>query len=133
MQEACKSIQARALSDQHGRRLLLQVEEKRAVLPSRGRRVTRRCSFWLVSPGIAPGRLGQAYYRYCERVNGGVVRQDENAWGSGAPHDASALCVLFEANPRSRRPLRSTRSELTEPMQRYVAKRILSFLGLAVR
>jgi predicted dehydrogenase len=43
--------------------------------------------------------LGQVYYIYCHRVNLGVVRQDENAWWSLAPHDVSMICHLFNAEP----------------------------------
>lgn len=43
--------------------------------------------------------LGQVYYIYCHRVNLGVVRQDENAWWSLAPHDVSMICHLFDADP----------------------------------
>jgi len=45
--------------------------------------------------------LGGVYYMYCQRVNLGVVRQDENAWWSLAPHDISVICFLFEAEPVS--------------------------------
>jgi predicted dehydrogenase len=50
---------------------------------------------------IQAGRLGRVYYMYCQRVNLGVVRQDENAWWSLAPHDVSVICFLFEAEPVS--------------------------------
>ncbi len=33
------------------------------------------------------GRLGEPYYLYTQRVNLGIVRQNENAWWSLAPHD----------------------------------------------
>ncbi|MGB9625120.1 MAG: Gfo/Idh/MocA family protein, partial [Phycisphaerae bacterium] len=39
------------------------------------------------------------YYMYTQRVNLGVVRQDENAWWSLAPHDVSVICHLFDAQP----------------------------------
>ncbi len=50
---------------------------------------------------IQDGHLGRVYYMYCQRVNLGVVRQDENAWWSLAPHDISVVCFLFEAEPVS--------------------------------
>lgn len=50
---------------------------------------------------ITGGELGDVYYLYCHRVNLGVVRQDENAWWSLAPHDVSMICHLFDADPVS--------------------------------
>ena len=47
------------------------------------------------------GDLGRLYYAYCHRLNLGVVRQDENAWWSLAPHDISVVCYLFDAEPVS--------------------------------
>jgi len=41
---------------------------------------------------IEAGELGDVYYVYTQRVNLGVVRQDENAWWSLAPHDISVIC-----------------------------------------
>jgi len=48
---------------------------------------------------IAREELGRTYYMYTTRVNLGVVRQDENAWWSLAPHDVSVICHLFGAQP----------------------------------
>lgn len=50
---------------------------------------------------IAREELGRTYYMYTTRVNLGVVRQDENAWWSLAPHDVSVVCYLFGAQPVS--------------------------------
>ena len=40
-------------------------------------------------------------YLYTQRVNLGVVRSNENAWWSLAPHDVSIACDLFNADPVS--------------------------------
>jgi len=48
---------------------------------------------------IQQGHLGQVYYIYSQRLNLGVVRNDENAWWSLAPHDISVICHLFDAEP----------------------------------
>jgi len=45
------------------------------------------------------GTLGALRYMYCQRVNLGVVRKDENAWWSLAPHDVSVILFLFGAEP----------------------------------
>jgi predicted dehydrogenase len=50
---------------------------------------------------IDRGQLGQPYYVYTQRVNLGIVRQDENAWWSLAPHDISIICYLLGSEPVS--------------------------------
>ena len=45
------------------------------------------------------GRMGGLRYMYCQRVNLGVIRKDENAWWSLAPHDVSVILFLFGAEP----------------------------------
>lgn len=45
------------------------------------------------------GDLGRIYYAYSQRINLGVVRQQENAWWSLAPHDVAMICRLFVAEP----------------------------------
>lgn len=48
---------------------------------------------------IAGGELGQIYYIYNQRVNLGVVRGDENALWSLAPHDISVVLHLIGQEP----------------------------------
>jgi predicted dehydrogenase len=50
---------------------------------------------------IDEGKLGQPYYMYTQRVNLGIVRQNENAWWSLAPHDISVICYLLGSEPIS--------------------------------
>jgi len=50
---------------------------------------------------IDRGGIGQPYYMYTQRVNLGVVRQNENAWWSLAPHDISIICYLLGSKPVS--------------------------------
>ena len=45
------------------------------------------------------GDLGQIFYMYSQRLNLGVVRSDENAFWSLAPHDISVILYLFAAEP----------------------------------
>src|SRR4030042_2777938 len=45
---------------------------------------------------IASGELGKIYYIYTQRVNLGVIRQDENALLSFAPHDLSVILYLMD-------------------------------------
>lgn len=50
---------------------------------------------------INKGEIGQPYYMYTQRVNLGIVRQNENAWWSLAPHDVSIICYLLGSEPVS--------------------------------
>jgi len=45
------------------------------------------------------GELGRIYYIYTQRVNLGVIRQDENALLSFAPHDLSVILHLLDEEP----------------------------------
>ena len=48
---------------------------------------------------VGSGELGRIYYIYTQRVNLGVIRQDENALLSFAPHDLSVILYLLEEKP----------------------------------
>ena len=48
---------------------------------------------------VTSGELGRLYYIYTQRVNLGVIRQDENALLSFAPHDLSVILYLLEEEP----------------------------------
>jgi predicted dehydrogenase len=50
---------------------------------------------------IEKGIIGEPYYMYTQRVNLGIVRKDENAWWSLAPHDISIICYLMDSEPVS--------------------------------
>ena len=50
---------------------------------------------------IEDGRVGMPYYMYTQRVNLGIIRQNENAWWSLAPHDISVICYLLGSRPVS--------------------------------
>ena len=47
---------------------------------------------------IADGEI-HPLYLYAQRVNLGVVRREDNAWWSLAPHDISIACDLLDAEP----------------------------------
>ena len=44
---------------------------------------------------VDSGELGDIYYMYTQRLNLGVVRSNENAWWSLAPHDISVINYLY--------------------------------------
>lgn len=48
---------------------------------------------------VKNGELGELFYIYCQRVNLGKVRKDENALWSFAPHDLSVVLHLLEMEP----------------------------------
>jgi len=48
---------------------------------------------------IASEELGRIHYIYTQRVNLGVIRQDENALWSFAPHDLSVILELLNERP----------------------------------
>ena len=48
---------------------------------------------------IQTGELGKIHYIYTQRVNLGIIRQDENALWSFAPHDLSVLLYLLDEEP----------------------------------
>jgi predicted dehydrogenase len=50
---------------------------------------------------VDAGELGDVLYVTAHRLNLGVVRRDENAWWSLAPHDISVINYLLEAEPVS--------------------------------
>ena len=50
---------------------------------------------------VQDGELGDVLYIYAQRVNLGVVRRDENAWWSLAPHDISVANYLLGASPEA--------------------------------
>ena len=53
----------------------------------------------LLKEMIARGELGEICYLYSQRVNLGIVRRDENALWSFAPHDLSVMLYLLGQVP----------------------------------
>ncbi len=50
---------------------------------------------------ISSGDIGEVYYIYSQRVNLGVIRSEENALWSFAPHDISIILYLLDEEPDS--------------------------------
>lgn len=50
---------------------------------------------------IDNGELGEIYYLYTQRVNLGIIRKDENALWSLAPHDISIVLYLLGQEPNT--------------------------------
>lgn len=90
--------------------LTLKVSEARVLVELAGRKNVKLMVGHLleyhpavnyVKDLIDTGRLGRLYYMYTQRVNLGIVRQNENAWWSLAPHDISVICFLLGSQPVS--------------------------------
>jgi len=78
-----------ALADQAGRKLMV------------GHLLEYHPCVRMLKDMIDGGELGDLYYLYCQRLNLGVVRKDENAWWSLAPHDVSVVLYLFGAEAKT--------------------------------
>ena len=48
---------------------------------------------------VDDGTIGRMYYLYSQRLNLGIVRQEENALWSLAPHDVSVALHLIDSSP----------------------------------
>ena len=48
---------------------------------------------------VHAGELGNVHYIYCQRLNLGTVREDENALWNFAPHDISVILYLLGKEP----------------------------------
>jgi predicted dehydrogenase len=53
---------------------------------------------WIRSQ-LRAGEFGDVLYLYCQRLNLGIVREDESAWWSLAPHDVSIVLNLLGEMP----------------------------------
>lgn len=87
-----------ALNTQDARELL-EIAEKRKRILMVGHLLIYHPVVDRLKEMVASGELGRIYYIYSQRVNLGVIRQDENALLSFAPHDLSVLFYLLEEEP----------------------------------
>jgi predicted dehydrogenase len=77
------------LSETHDRRLMV------------GHLLLFHPAFRHVKGRIRRGELGDIYYLYAMRVNLGIVRENENAFESLAPHDLSVALDFLDAAPKA--------------------------------
>ena len=80
--------------------------EELVRLAKTGKRILMVGHLLLYHPGVQymkkmvkDGSLGDLLYIYCQRVNLGKVRKDENALWSFAPHDLSVILHLLDMEP----------------------------------
>lgn len=84
----------------HAEQLVKLAEGKRRVLMAGHLLLYHPCVVALKS-AIDGGDLGEIRYLYCQRLNLGKVRSDENALQSFAPHDISVALHLIGETPES--------------------------------
>ena len=78
---------------------MLEIAEKRGRILMVGHLLIYHSVVDRLKEMVTSGELGKIYYIYTQRVNLGVIRQDENALLSFAPHDLSVILYLLEEQP----------------------------------
>jgi predicted dehydrogenase len=89
-----------ALSYDHAKQLT-ELAEGRGLVLMVGHLMEYHPALRLLRKLVDDGELGDILYLYSERVNLGVVRKDENALWSLAPHDISMILHLVDGEPES--------------------------------
>ena len=78
---------------------LVELADQRSRVLMVGHLLEYHPAVQLLKDLIQQGELGEIFYLYAQRVNLGIVRQDENALWSFAPHDVSVILHLLEQEP----------------------------------
>ena len=78
---------------------MLEIAEKRGRILMVGHLLIYHPVVDRLKAMITSGELGKIHYIYTQRVNLGVIRQDENALLSFAPHDLSVILYLLGEKP----------------------------------
>ena len=86
------------LSTEHAEHLVALAEEHQRTLMV-GHLLEYHPAVQLLRNLVQTGDLGEVYYLYSQRVNLGIVRRDENALWSLAPHDISVILHLLDQKP----------------------------------
>jgi len=87
-----------ALSVREAEEMVALAQEKRRILMV-GHLLIYHSVVDRLKEMISAGELGRVHYVYTQRVNLGVIRQDENALWSFAPHDLSVILQLLGEAP----------------------------------
>jgi len=80
---------------------LCEIAEERGCIVMVGHLLLYHSAVRRLRELIDAGELGTVLYATAHRLNLGVVRRDENAWWSLAPHDISVINYLLGAEPIS--------------------------------
>ncbi|MCP4872666.1 MAG: Gfo/Idh/MocA family oxidoreductase [Proteobacteria bacterium] len=89
-----------ALEEAHAEELVRLAKERDRILMVGHLMIYHPGIRWIKGQ-ITAGEIGDIYYLYCQRLNLGIVRKDESAWWSLAPHDVSIILYLLGAAPRN--------------------------------
>jgi predicted dehydrogenase len=87
-----------ALSSDHAAELVKIAEKRKRVLMV-GHLLLYHPVADRLKEMVTSGEVGKIYYIYTQRVNLGVIRHDENALLSFAPHDLSVILYLLDEEP----------------------------------
>ena len=87
-----------ALDVQHAEEMMELAEKKKRILMV-GHLLIYHPVVDRLKEMVKSGELGTIHYVYTQRVNLGVIRQDENALWSFAPHDLSIILYLLDEEP----------------------------------
>ncbi|MFT5142523.1 MAG: putative dehydrogenase [Thalassolituus oleivorans] len=80
-------------------RELVRLSEEKDLRLMVGHLLLYHPAFRYVEDLIKSGEMGDVYYIYSQRVNLGIIRSQENAFESLAPHDLSVALQLMGARP----------------------------------
>lgn len=86
------------LEQAHSEELVALAKERGKVLMVGHLMIHHPAVRWIKGQ-LDSGEFGEPYYLYLQRVNLGVVRKDESAWWSLAPHDISIVLYLLGDTP----------------------------------
>jgi predicted dehydrogenase len=78
---------------------LVEAADERGLTLMVGHLLLHHPAFRFVEDLIRRGDLGEVYYLYSTRVNLGIVRKNENAFDSLAPHDLSVALRFLDRQP----------------------------------
>jgi len=78
---------------------LVELAESKGKILMVGHLLEYHPAYLKVKEYVDSGELGEVYYIYSTRVNLGVIRRNENALWSLAPHDISVALMLMRAEP----------------------------------
>jgi predicted dehydrogenase len=87
-----------ALTSDHAAELVKIAEQRRRILMV-GHLLLYHPVADRLKEMVTSGEVGKVYYIYTQRVNLGVIRHDENALLSFAPHDLSVILYLLDEEP----------------------------------
>jgi predicted dehydrogenase len=89
-----------ALTEAHAQELVDLAKDRSRILMVGHLMLFHPAVAW-IKEQLDAGELGDLYYMYCQRLNLGIVRSDESAWWSLAPHDVSMVLFLLGQVPVS--------------------------------